>query len=186
MKLLIIEDEQPALKRILRLIQELAPQAIVLGTADSISAGVKLFKKFPEANLALMDIELADGQSFEIFRQVQITIPIIFTTAYDEYALKAFKVNSIDYLLKPIDPEELKQALQKFERLKEPNPTLNFNELINSLNQKTAVPFKQRFLVKLGQKLISVPVSESAYFHAADKLVYLISKDGKRLVVDHT
>jgi two-component system, LytTR family, response regulator LytT len=185
MKIIIIEDELPALKRISKLVKDILPKAEILGTADTIEGAVSLFKTFPDAQLALMDIELADGQSFEVFNRVEVKIPIIFTTAYDEFALKAFKVNSIDYLLKPIDAEELKQALDKLSRLQQVSPSLNLNQLLQSINQKST-EYKQRFLVKMGQKYLSIGLSEIAYFHASEKLVYLVTKEQRKYIIDYT
>jgi len=186
MKLIIIEDELPALRRLSKMLLELMPEAEILGSADTIDGAVALFQQHKDAQLALMDIELADGQSFEIFNRIAVHIPIIFTTAYDEFALKAFKVNSIDYLLKPIDPDELKQALEKFKKLQSPSNTVNLQELLVSFNQKTETNFKQRFLVKMGQKYLSINISEVAYFNANEKVVYLVTKDQKKYIIDYT
>jgi DNA-binding LytR/AlgR family response regulator len=186
MKIIIIEDEQPAFKRLTKLVKAYDAEIEILGHADSIATAITLIKEFPHADLALMDIELADGQSFEIFKQIEVPFPIIFTTAYDEYALKAFKVNSIDYLLKPIEPEELKQAFAKLEKLQQPQNGINIHQLLSSFKQKDAVVYKQRFLVKLGQKLISVPISEIAFFNASDKVVYLYNNENKRFIIDST
>ncbi len=186
MKLIIIEDELPALRRLSKMLLELMPEAEILGSADTIDGAVALFQQHKDAQLALMDIELADGQSFEIFNRIAVHIPIIFTTAYDEFALKAFKVNSIDYLLKPIDPDELKQALEKFKKLQSPSNTVNLQELLVSFNQKTEANFKQRFLVKMGQKYLSINISEVAYFNANEKVVYLVTKDQKKYIIDYT
>lgn len=186
MKILIIEDELPALRRLSKMLLELLPSAEILGTADTIDGAVALFTKHPEAELTLMDIELADGQSFEIFNRVPVKIPIIFTTAYDEFALKAFKVNSIDYLLKPIDPEELKQALDKFNRLHPASTALNVEALLDSINNKSETNHKQRFLIKTGQKYLSIHISEVAYFNASEKVVYIITKEQKKYIIDYT
>ncbi len=186
MKLILIEDELPALRRLSKMLLELMPEAEILGSADTIDDAVALFQQHKDAQLALMDIELADGQSFEIFNRIAVTIPIIFTTAYDEFALKAFKVNSIDYLLKPIDPDELKQALEKFKKLQTPSNSVNLQELLVSFNQKTEANFKQRFLVKMGQKYLSINISEVAYFNANEKVVYLVTKDQKKYIIDYT
>ncbi len=186
MKILIIEDELPALRRISKMVKELMPETEILGTADTIAGAVALFEKHKDAQLALMDIELADGQSFEIFNRINVTVPIIFTTAYDEFALKAFKVNSIDYLLKPIDIDALQQALEKFKKIHTHSPALDIEALLVSLNQKSAPIFKQRFLVKMGQKYISIPTNELAYFNATEKVVYLITKEQKKYIIDHT
>ncbi|MCF8426877.1 MAG: LytTR family DNA-binding domain-containing protein [Bacteroidia bacterium] len=186
MRICIVEDEIPALKRMIKLVQEIDPEIEIVAHADSISSAVNMFQNHPSIDLALMDIELADGQSFEIFNQVAISCPIIFTTAYDEFALKAFKVNSIDYLLKPIDPNELKSALQKFKLRHGNSNQVNIEQLLHALRPGLNQTYKQRFLVKLGQKLISISTKDIAYFMAADKMVYLVSLEGKKFVVDHS
>jgi DNA-binding LytR/AlgR family response regulator len=185
MNILIIEDELPAFKRISKLILEIDSQIQIVGHADSITSAVSLFNQWPNIDLALMDIELADGQSFEIFNQVTVKCPVIFTTAYDEFALKAFKVNSIDYLLKPIDPNELKIAIEKFKRIHSKPEQINLNQLLQAFQSTNSQNYKQRFLVKLGQKLISIAATDIAYFHAQEKVVYLVSKDQKKYIVDY-
>ena len=117
MKTLIIEDERPAALRLKKLIKECAPKAEILEVIDSVEDAVKWLNTFEQPDLIFMDIQLADGLSFDIFQQTTIKSPVIFTTAYDQYSLKAFKVNSVDYLLKPIDPEELTKAMKKFEEI---------------------------------------------------------------------
>ena len=117
MKVFIIEDEQPAVNRLTKMLLDIRPDMQITGQADSIQQAVAHLSQHSEDQLIFMDIHLADGLSFEIFNQTTITAPVIFTTAYDQYALQAFKVNSIDYLLKPIDEEELKRAIQKHEQL---------------------------------------------------------------------
>ena len=117
MKALIIEDEKAAVRNLKALLKEVAPQMEVIDVLDSVTESVAWFEANPAPDLVFMDIHLADGSSFEIFEHVRITAPIIFTTAYDEYALKAFKVNSVDYLLKPIGLADLRQALAKLEEL---------------------------------------------------------------------
>jgi len=186
MKIIIVEDEIPAYKRIHKLILEIDPSIEIVGHADSISSAIKLFSQHPQVDLALMDIELADGQSFEIFKQVDVHCPIIFTTAYDEFALKAFKLNSIDYLLKPIDPKELKAALNKFTTTQNKAAQIDLNQLLSNFKPAVMQNYKERFLVKLGSKLISIPVSDIAYFQASDKLVYLIGADQKKYIIDHS
>lgn len=186
MKIIIVEDEIPAYKRIIKLILEIDPSIEIVGHADSISSAINLFGQHPQVDLALMDIELADGQSFEIFKQINIACPIIFTTAYDEFALKAFKLNSIDYLLKPIDPKELKAALHKFTTTQNKSASFDLNQLLSAFKPSVSQNYKERFLVKLGSKLISIPVAEIAYFQASDKLVYLIGNDQKKYIIDHS
>ncbi len=187
MRIIIIEDEAPALSRIKKMVLELSPDIEVIGTADSIVSAVNLFQVNKNIELALMDIELADGQSFEIFKQVQVDCPVIFTTAYDEFALKAFKLNSIDYLLKPIDKIELYAALDKFKSLqsKSSNHSLNIEGLLEKIKPLHA-DFKSRFLLKNGSKLISVPVENIMYFHASDKLVFVYTRDKNKFVIDYS
>lgn len=189
MNIVIIEDEEPALARIRKLIKEVDPNLNIIGTADSIESAVALFQQHPEIDLALMDIELADGQSFEIFNRVQVFCPVIFTTAYDEFALKAFKVNSVDYLLKPVDVDELRGAVAKFKKLRIEQNTNDYNQQIQAL-LSTIKPIqtshKSRFLVKVGTKMISIPVDQIAYFHASDKVVYIQSQSGQKHIVDYT
>lgn len=189
MKVIFVEDEIPALNRIKKLVLQLAPHAEILGSADSIEEAVRLFKSKPDVDLAFMDIELADGQSFDIFNQVNITCPIIFTTAYNEYAIKAFKVNAIDYLLKPIDEAELKNAITKFEIMNRHAPVMDYKTQFAALLSefKPAVTnYKNRFLIKTGTRLLSIPVEDIHLFQAADKVVYLYTRNNQKYIVDYS
>lgn len=189
MKVIIIEDEAPALSRIKKMVYELEPSIEIIATADSIEQAVSVIKENSQVDLILMDIELADGQSFEIFNLVTVQSPVIFTTAYDEFALKAFKVNSIDYLLKPIDKEELQKAFNKYKMLQKNNNvvdvSLQMQELLHNLKQPTGA-YKNRFLVKQGQKLISIATDNIAYFFTQDKLCYVQTNAGSKYVIDYT
>lgn len=189
MKILLVEDEAPASRRLEKMIKEILPTAEIVGILDSVSHAITFFQTLPTLDLVFMDIQLADGLSFEIFENVQINVPIIFTTAFDEYALRAFKVNSIDYLLKPIDKDELKKALDKWQALhsnKVENPLQqNLAQLIKQL-QGNKKEYKSRFLVKMGEKLISVPEQEIAYFQAEDKIVFLHTQASKKYILDYT
>ena len=189
MKILLIEDEAPASRRLEKMIKDILPTAEIVGTLDSVSTSITFFQDLPALDLVFMDIQLADGLSFEIFEHIQINVPIIFTTAFDMYALKAFKVNSIDYLLKPVDKDELKKALDKWQALhsnKIENPLQqNLTQLIQQL-QITKKEYKSRFLVKIGEKLISVPEQEIAYFQAEDKTVFLHTQASKKYVLDYS
>lgn len=187
MNIAIIEDEIPALNRIKKLLAEVAPSVKIVFTADSIDAAVAEFNKSPLVDLALFDIELADGQSFDIFEQTIISCPIIFTTAYDEFALKAFKLNSIDYLLKPIDKEELQNAITKFKTLHH-NPTNYASKLHSLLENFSPQPtgYKSRFLIKTGNKLVSIPTEEIAYFHASEKVVYVFTHTSQKYIIDYS
>ncbi|MGB5024793.1 MAG: response regulator, partial [Saprospiraceae bacterium] len=141
MKLLLIEDEELAVKKLQKTLFSVDPDIEIVGTADSIASSVEWLQNNPPPDLILMDIELADGQSFEIFNRIEVNSPVIFTTSYDEYALKAFKVNSIDYLLKPIQKDDLESALDKFKHLKKSysgssDTSLNMNVLVRELQSK--------------------------------------------------
>ncbi|MBL7758833.1 MAG: response regulator transcription factor, partial [Chitinophagaceae bacterium] len=162
---------------------------------DSIMATVSWIEQHPAPDLILMDIELSDGQSFEIFNRVTIKSPVIFTTSYDEYALKAFKVNSVDYLLKPIQKEDLAAALQKLDSLKgiyqqqsaEARPEVNIDSLVKELQQKLQPKeYRRRFLVRHAQKLVSVDTDEIAYFFSDGRLNFFKTFDNKKFVVDYT
>lgn len=186
MKIIIIEDEAPALNRIKKMVLELAPNANILASADSIESAVLAIQQNPTVELLLMDIELADGQSFEIFNRITINCPVVFTTAYDEFALKAFKVNSIDYLLKPIEKEDLRKALNKFQNLHQNQSNAEIlQHMLSQINFNKPAK-KERFLVKLGERLISVSTNEIAYFNSKDKLTFLITKNSNKYVVDFT
>lgn len=194
MKVLIVEDEELAVKKLRRTLASVDDGAEVVGEADSIRAAVDWLQNRDAPDLILMDIELADGQSFEIFRQVQVQSPVIFITSYDEYALKAFKVNSVDYLLKPVQKEDLQQAIEKYKKLKAAyagntptHPPLNVDALVQQLQAKlNDREYRKRFLVKLGQKLVSVTVEDIAYFFSDGRLNFFRTNDNKKFVVDYT
>ena len=186
MKVLIIEDEKPAARRLQQLMEQERPQAVILGFIDSVGKAVQWLQDNPWPDLLFLDIQLADGLSFDIFREVEVQSPVIFTTAYDQYALKAFKLNSIDYLLKPVDPEELSQALGKFDRLFGKVPPIDKNAL-ESLMQAFQVPeYKQRFIVKIGQQLTYILVADVRYFYSQDGLLFAGMADKKRHALDYT
>ena len=187
MNILIIEDEAPAARRLKKMILEIDPEVNVMAMYDSIETSVKWFNANEQPDLIFMDIELADGQSFEIFNQVKITAPVIFTTAYDEYALQAFKVNSIDYLLKPIETNALLNAIQKFKTLREnysKTPEYDFKHLLKTLSP--AQNYKSRFLIKTGEKFVSIEKESIAYFLSEEKATFLITFDNKRFIMDQT
>src|SRR6476659_7131824 len=135
MKILIVEDEELAVKKLQKTLLSLGEDIDIVGTTDSIASTVEWLQSHPAPELILMDIELADGQSFEIFNLTEVKSPVIFTTSYDEYALKAFKVNSVDYLLKPIQKDELQAALNKFKQIKG-TADINIDSLVKELQQK--------------------------------------------------
>lgn len=194
MKVLIIEDEELAVKKLRKTLESVDNSAEVVGVADSIRSSVSWLEQNPAPDLILMDIELADGQSFEIFDKIEVKSTVIFTTSYDEYALKAFKVNSVDYLLKPVQKEDLQMALNKLKNLQSmygSNNTsadpLNVDSLVKELRQKLQPKeFRKRFLVKHAQKLISIEVQDIAYFYSDGRLNFFKTNDNKKYVVDYT
>ncbi|MGZ5247167.1 MAG: LytR/AlgR family response regulator transcription factor [Flavitalea sp.] len=188
MKILIVEDEDLAVKKLQKTLAAVDQSAMVVGVAESIRSTVEWLKSNPAPDLILMDIELADGQSFEIFNLFEVQSPVIFTTSYDEYALKAFKVNSVDYLLKPIQKDELEAALNKLQKFRgAEKPELNLDNLIKELQQKLQPKeYRKRFLVKNGQKLVSIEVDDIAFFFSDGRLNFFKTKDNKKFVVDYT
>ncbi|MFA6152170.1 MAG: LytTR family DNA-binding domain-containing protein [Chitinophagaceae bacterium] len=187
MKVLIIEDEKLGAERLQKILLEIDKSIEIAGICPSIKTSVDWIKGNPLPDLVLMDIELSDGQCFEIFNQIKLSTPVIFTTSYDEYALQAFKVNSIDYLLKPIKKTELSQALGKLSQLKNQFTGTDFNveKLLAQLRQ-TNNTYRSRFLVKKGQKLITVEVNEIAYFFVEDRLSFFVTWDNQKFIADYT
>jgi DNA-binding LytR/AlgR family response regulator len=185
-KVLIIEDEMAAAKRLNKLISELMPDAEIINSIPSIASAVQWFKTNPLPDLVFADIHLADGSSFEIFKQVTIDCPVIFITAYDQYALEAFKQNSIHYLLKPIKKEELNEAIERFRKRqasKETGP-VDFEKMLSIMN-KPATNFKERFIIRFGEHIKTIQVQDIAYFYTENKASYAVMKDGKRYPVDN-
>ncbi|MEZ5084482.1 MAG: LytTR family DNA-binding domain-containing protein [Bacteroidales bacterium] len=164
MKVLIIEDEQKTAERLKNMILEIEKKAEVVAILDSIEASVRWLKSNPHPNLIFQDIHLADGSGFEIYKTIQVDVPVIFTTAFDQYAIEAFKVNSIDYLLKPINKTQLSQSLEKFNRLKksEEFKTFDYTALAGLLNLQK---FQHRFMVRYGQKIKVIETENIAYFY---------------------
>lgn len=178
---LIIEDEAPAVRQLKRIIEKADIALVIIEVLDSVASAVDWLKNNPSPDLLLVDIHLADGLSFDIFKQVQINSPIIFTTAYDQYALKAFELASIDYLLKPIDEKKLEKSIKKlhlFSTKKEDNHS-KIESLLKHFEQKE---YKTRFLVSFADQLLSISESELAYFRAEGKYLYLITQTGKQFI----
>lgn len=187
MKVLIVEDEELAVKKLLKTLSSVDSTTEVAGITDSINDTVEWLQNNTMPDLILMDIELADGQSFAIFDLIKVTSPVIFTTSYDEYALKAFKVNSIDYLLKPVQPEDLEAALTKLKSLRGDGISTALQSLVKELHQQLAPKdYRKRFLVKNGQKLVSVDTQDVAYFYSDGRLNFFKTKDNKNFIVDYT
>lgn len=188
MKALIIEDEKAAVRNLQALLAEVAPGMEVLAVLDSITETIDWFGSNPAPELVFLDIHLADGSAFEIFGHVDIPCPIIFTTAYDEYALKAFKVNSIDYLLKPIAPDDLAKALHKLKHLQADNSHNTHSDyltLIRALRKEEN--YKTHFLIPVkGDKLLPISADSIFYFHIDEGLVKAVLTDGKSCLFPQT
>jgi DNA-binding LytR/AlgR family response regulator len=184
MNILIVENEMPAAEKLIRLLKKIDKSAIVMGVVETVEEAINRLQEKPQPDLVLMDIQLDDGLCFEIFETISVDIPVIFTTAYDEYTLRAFKVNSVDYLLKPIDEESLKAALGKFRKLyadKDPFKR-DFKQLLSEFRNQ----YKSRFLIKIGEKYRSVPASEISHFHISERSVFLNDFQGKDYGVDYS
>jgi len=183
-KVLIIEDERLAAEKLERMVLKLKPEWTLLGPIETVEHAVKWLNTNPSPDLILLDIQLADGISFEIFDQAEVPSPVIFTTAYDEYAIRAFKVNSIDYLLKPIDPDALDVALRKFERM---NTTLVPDRMkLETARQQISQGYKSRFLVKVGSNLLSVLTRDVELFFIDERSVFIRTFQGKTYDVDYS
>ncbi len=183
MKAVIIEDEKLAAERLEELIHEIDSSIEISAILISIEQSVKWLSR-NKPDLIFLDIQLEDGLSFSIFENIEIDIPIIFTTAYDQYAIKAFKLNSIDYLLKPVKKDELRESLNKFKNIKS-SFLMDFEDIMRSIQQRD-VSFKKRFLVQYGQKIKKVEVEEAAYFYALDKNVFLTTIQNNSYPIDYT
>jgi len=185
MKALIIEDEMMAAKALQKLIGEVSPGIEIVGILETIEESVQWLEDNPMPDLMFMDIHLADGSSFAIFEQVNITCPVIFTTAYDEYALKAFEVNSIDYLLKPISKEALEHALNKYRTFSETRVNADkIDKLLEQLGEKKR--YRSCFLLPERDKLVPLPVSSIIYIYIDAKTVKIITTTGKTYYMNHT
>ena len=185
---MIIEDEPLAQKELQRLLKQTGYALRVADILDSVEDSVEWLKGNPEPDLVFLDIQLSDGISFEIFKHVKIKAPVIFTTAYDEYAIQAFRLNSIDYLLKPIELHALRAALKKLEELKKDlaaSPLLDENILKDLLSMQKK-EYKKRFLARVGDQIKSIRVEDIAYFYAEDNLVFVKCNNGDRFIIDHT
>ncbi len=187
MKVLIIEDEPQAAERLISLVQNLQTDIEISDSLDSVKRAVEWLSKNQAVDLIFMDIQLADGLSFEIFEKVEVTAPVIFTTAYNEYALKAFKVNSIDYILKPVDKDELALAFKKYQSLtRQQAPPDKMMESISYAMQMLTKKYKERFVIKVGEHLKSVEVSEILFFFSLEKTTFAQTKDGRKHILDFT
>jgi DNA-binding LytR/AlgR family response regulator len=186
MKVIIIEDEESASSRIKKLLAEIDSQIEVLAILDSIESSVQWLKQNPSPQLIFADIQLADGPSFEIFSRVQVVAPVIFTTAFDSYALQAFRFNGIDYILKPVKKTDLQQSLEKYRQLRGTEiPPINYQEILSALTSRKT-NYQKRVVVRIGQTIRTIEIDDVAYFHTEGKITFATLADGKRLPLDFT
>jgi two-component system LytT family response regulator len=188
MNVIIIEDESLIAKNLQRLLREMEPELNVLAVLDSVASSVSWLNANPHPDLLFVDIQLSDGVSFDIFNRVKVDKPVIFTTAYNEYAIRAFKVNSVDYLLKPIDKELLQTALNKFKQHYQSAPAGGVTEQLKDLMQTLANPavkkYKERFLAHYKSGIVPLPESKVACF-IKETIIYLVTTDNEKLVTDY-
>jgi DNA-binding LytR/AlgR family response regulator len=178
-KVLIIEDERPAQRLLKEMLAELDYEIEIVGCLNSIKSSVEWFKNNPHPELVLLDIQLSDGISFDILEQTAIESMIIFTTAYDEYAIQAFKVNSLDYLLKPFDKDDLQSAFEKYEIyskifIKQKNTGIDYSE-ISSIIKKAEPSYRKRFLLQTNEEFYQLPVEQIAFFHSTQKITFAVT-----------
>lgn len=183
MNVLILEDEKRAANHLERLIHAVAPDMKVVGKVETVREAIEYLKTKSPVSLIFSDVQLADGLSFEIFGQVEVQCPIIFTTAYDTYAIDAFNTNGIDYLLKPIEEERLKQAIQKARQF---TAQIDFNSLLELTNLAPRKPTKSRFMVKIGDKIKSIGIEDIKVFYSFDKTTYLHTKSNRDYIIDYS
>jgi two-component system, LytTR family, response regulator len=196
MRILLLEDEYPAAERLTRLLTRLEPTAQLVSTCESVAQGLRWFAANPAPDLILSDIQLADGLSFEVFERTVVRTPIIFTTSYDAYALRAFRVHSLDYLLKPIKEDELRAALARFHEQQRAATSVQsadgqlsrLEALLDALPRREATvrAYKTRFLVRLREQLVPVPTADIAYFVSRNEQTTLVTHVGARHLVEYT
>jgi two-component system, LytTR family, response regulator LytT len=184
MQILIVEDEEQALKRLQKIITEVVPDTILIGNTASVEETLNWFEHNSMPDLIFMDIQLADGNSFQLFTKIKISCPVIFTTAYENYALQAFKVNSVDYLLKPIDKNDVKRAIDKLRLLQNSKSfVVDYAEILKTI-QPPSKKYKDRFIIKLGDTIKSLSTVDIAYFYTENKSNFVCVNEGKRFPID--
>jgi DNA-binding LytR/AlgR family response regulator len=184
MRVIIIEDEIPAAARLTKMLRHISDDIDIAGQFDSVESSVKYFQRHDKPDLVFMDIQLADGLSFDIFPQVVVKAPVIFTTAFDQYTLKAFKVNSIDYLLKPIDETELKNAVEKYRELYHKKENDFSEKLLRLVQEINTTKYKERLLIKRGQQLSYLKTESAAYCYADGKLCYAVDFNSSKYLLE--
>lgn len=183
MNVIILEDEARAANHLTRLIAKIAPDMKIVARLESVRDAVPFLQVHTNIGLIFSDIQLADGLSFGLFRQVPVKCPIIFTTAYDHYAIEAFKTNGIDYLLKPIEEERLLQAIEK---VKQFTPALSLEDILAVANASANKTYKSRFMVKVGDKIKSIPIEEILVFYSLEKATFILTTGNRNYCIDYT
>lgn len=187
MKVLIVEDEQLARNSLRNIILKKFDDLEIVGMLGSVKSTIQWLREGENrADIIFLDVELSDGMCFDIFREVKTQAKIIITTAYDTYAIKAFRINCIDYLLKPIDPEELEEAVNRCRTATRVVDTIDIEALRQALTGESKPEFRSRFTVRIGDRILILPIEEIAYFYAEDKSTYAVTKEGKRHILDLT
>ena len=181
LKVLIVEDEPMAQANLSRTLQKYYPDLEIVGMTSSVSGTVEWLKEH-SADVIFMDVELSDGDCFSIFRQINVDAKIVMTTAYDSYAVKAFEVNSVDYLLKPIEKEDLDRAVQ---RCRNTGGVTDMSALLSTLTG-TQNEYRQKFMVRLNDKILPISVNDIAYFLSEDKVTWMFTSDGSKYVMDQS
>lgn len=182
MRIIILEDEPRAANHLERMLTKVAPNMVVVARLESVRDGVKYLQNYQEPDLIFSDIQLADGLSFEIYNQVTVRCPIIFTTAYDQYAIEAFRTNGIDYLLKPIEEERLLKAIEKANHF---SPGFVLEKLLAMNKPALEKTFKSRFMVKVGDKIKSIPIEEILVFFSQEKATFIHTNEKRTYCIDY-
>lgn len=184
MQIIIVEDENLTAQRLTGMLKKYDANMEVMAILPSVAESVDWLRKHEAPDLVFMDIHLEDDLCFKIFELIPMNAPVIFTTAYDEYMVKAFKVNSIDYLLKPVNYLELIAAIDKYKALKAQFSRPDFDALLQFIGHSQAPAYKNRFMITVGSKIRSIETSEVAYFYSDEKITFLVTKDGHQLPID--
>jgi DNA-binding LytR/AlgR family response regulator len=187
MKVVVIEDEEAAAQRLKKMLSELDRDIEISATLDSIERSIAWFTSNTHPSLIFADIQLADGPSFEIFKKIKITAPVVFITAFDSHALEAFRFNGIDYLLKPIKKADVERSLKKYKTLgaNSEQSQVNYHEILSAISNRNPV-YQKRIVVRIGQTIRTIEIAEVAYFFTEEKIPFACMHDGKRVPLDLT
>ncbi|HLP15403.1 MAG TPA: LytTR family DNA-binding domain-containing protein [Bacteroidota bacterium] len=188
MKLVVIEDELPARRMLTEMIREIDDSIEIVGSMGSVAEAIEWFNTHKHPDIVLMDIQLSDGISFSILKEVRIESLLVFTTAFDEYAIQAFKVNSLDYILKPFDIDDLRRAFNKFEEysrkfLREKNTDVRYDDIVAAI-RNSRTEYRERFLIHSAESFYKLPVRDIAYFYSANKITFAVTFEAREVPID--